>query len=135
NNQRTTRQGEWWRHEETVDNSDDPVFAAVNIVGVKNNVGTSGEDAVSEASGAVYVAETPEIFTYDYDGNLTSDGRWTYTWDAENRLIAMESISTVPTAAKKKLEFEYDYRWRRISKKVYEWNAGTSGYDLAESRG
>jgi RHS repeat-associated protein len=47
----------------------------------------------------------------------------------------MESISTVPTAAKKKLEFEYDYRWRRISKKVYEWNAGTSGYDLAESRG
>jgi RHS repeat-associated protein len=55
-------------------------------------------------------------------------------WDAENRLIAMESISSVPAAAKKKLEFEYDHRWRRTSKTVYNWNAGTSSYDLAETR-
>jgi YD repeat-containing protein len=31
-----------------------------------------------------------ESLGYDDDGNLTSDARWTYTWDAENRLIAME---------------------------------------------
>jgi YD repeat-containing protein len=27
--------------------------------------------------------------TYDFDGNLTKDGLWTYTWDAENRLSSM----------------------------------------------
>ncbi len=40
----------------------------------------------------------PEAFSFDLDGNLTSDGRWTYTWDAENRLIAMQSaISNQPS--------------------------------------
>ncbi len=35
-----------------------------------------------------------ENFGYDLDGNLTSDGRWTYTWDAENRLISMTANTT-----------------------------------------
>jgi YD repeat-containing protein len=35
----------------------------------------------------VFVPKTPETFTYDADGNLLSDGRWNYTWDAENRLV------------------------------------------------
>ena len=30
-----------------------------------------------------------EQFGYDGDGNLTNDGRWDYTWDAENRLVTM----------------------------------------------
>jgi hypothetical protein len=30
---------------------------------------------------------------YDLDGNLLSDGRWTYTWDGENRLVKMVSIA------------------------------------------
>jgi hypothetical protein len=49
--------------------------------------------------------------TYDHDGNLTYDGQWNYTWDAENRLIAQETASGVTPA--KKLEFKYDYRHRR----------------------
>jgi hypothetical protein len=28
----------------------------------------------------------PDTRTATADGNLTSDGRWDYTWDAENRL-------------------------------------------------
>jgi RHS repeat-associated protein len=52
---------------------------------------------------------------------LTQDGLWTYTWDGENRLIKMESIATLPTAAKRKLEFAYDYMGRRIQKKVYAY--------------
>jgi YD repeat-containing protein len=40
-------------------------------------------------TGNVYVAQQPELFQYDADGNLTSDGRWNYTWDAENRLVMM----------------------------------------------
>ena len=31
------------------------------------------------------LAKTQETFLYDADGNLTNDGRWIYTWDAENR--------------------------------------------------
>ena len=27
--------------------------------------------------------------SYDADGNLTNDGHWAYTWDAENRLVKM----------------------------------------------
>ncbi|NLH74599.1 MAG: RHS repeat protein, partial [Verrucomicrobia bacterium] len=37
-------------------------------------------------TGKVYVPPATESFTHDADGNLTSDGRWTYSWDAENRL-------------------------------------------------
>ena len=37
--------------------------------------------------------KTPEIFGYDADGNLTSDGRWTYTYDAENRPITAETAA------------------------------------------
>ena len=51
------------------------------------NVAVTG--AVNPASGHIYVAQEPEHFQYDADGNLTSDRRWTYTWDAENRLTGM----------------------------------------------
>ena len=45
-----------------------------------------------------FVAKTPEIFGYDDDGNLTSDGRWTYTYDAENRPITAETTAAAVTA-------------------------------------
>lgn len=32
-----------------------------------------------------------ESFTYDEDGNLTQDDTFTYMWDAENRLIRVET--------------------------------------------
>lgn len=67
-----------------------------------------------------------EAYTYDADGNLTSDGRWNYTWDAENRLISMQAISNVPAAAKRRLDFVYDYLGRRVQKQVYVWDSGSS---------
>ncbi|MEW5978123.1 MAG: RHS repeat-associated core domain-containing protein, partial [Acidobacteriota bacterium] len=56
--------------------------------------------------------------------------RWTYTWDAENRLMAMEAMATVPVAAKLELEFAYNYQSRRIQKRVYSWNASSGSYQL-----
>ncbi len=53
--------------------------------------------------------------TYDDDGNMTSDGVWTYTWNCENRLIGSEKVEDT------KLEFAYDYMGRRVQKKVYSW--------------
>ncbi len=63
----------------------------------------------------------------DADGNLLFDGRWTYTWDGENRLIAMETAAAVSTMAgappKKRLEFAYDGQSRRLGKVVKQWQA------------
>ena len=58
--------------------------------------------------------------TYDLDGNLTDDGVWLYTWDANNR----------PATVKKKaggqfLRFAYDYQGRRVEKKVYNNSDGS----------
>jgi len=63
-------------------------------------VTASGETPVI---GNVFVPRTPEPFSYDLDGNMTSDGRWNYTWDAENRLVKVESRSDTPQAS-----------WRRV---------------------
>jgi len=51
-------------------------------------VAATGETPVT---GNVFVPKTLELFTCDLDGNMTSDGRWDYTWDAENRLVKAES--------------------------------------------
>jgi RHS repeat-associated protein len=122
NNEPVNRKGEYFSKELLLDNSFTALFAPVKTVGVKNDVGPNGEDAVTEVAGNVFVPRTPELYDYDDDGNLISDGRWIYTWDGENRLIEMESRPDVPAAAKKKLEFVYDYQGRRVLKRVYDWN-------------
>jgi YD repeat-containing protein len=76
--------------------------------------------------GHVFVPGTPESFGYDLDGNLTSDGRWNYGWDAENRLTNMTSLSGAPAGSQLKLDFVYDYMGRRIQKLVSTNNG--SGY-------
>ena len=67
--------------------------------------------------------------TYDADGNLISDGKWGYTWNCENRLIALESLSLTNGALR--LEFAYDFEGRRLSKKVYAYNG--SSFELQTS--
>ncbi|WFB37176.1 RHS repeat-associated core domain-containing protein [Kiritimatiellota bacterium B12222] len=47
--------------------------------------------------------------TYDVDGNLSSRGDWTFTWNGENRLIeATDGVNT--------LRFEYDTQGRLVKK-------------------
>ncbi len=48
-----------------------------------------------------------KTFTYDANGNLTSDGSRTFEWDAENRLVAV-------TVGTQRSEFTYDGFWRRV---------------------
>lgn len=50
-----------------------------------------------------------QAFTYDADGNLTSDGTRDYTWDAENRLIGI----TYPSQPGKQTIIGYDGLGRR----------------------
>jgi len=115
NTQSTYRKNEYFQKALTVSNGSNPVWQQVDIVATLGGSSTS-------STGFVYTAKTPVVYTHDDDGNLVMDGQWMNVWDAENRLISQQSLFTVPTAAKKKLEYEYDYRGRRIRKKTYDWN-------------
>jgi RHS repeat-associated protein len=105
------RRGEYFQKSLSVANGSSAVWQGVSI-----GVGST------TVSGNLFVPQSPESMSYDLDGNLTQDGRWMYTWDGENRLIAMESLTTAPSGSKRKLAFEYDAQGRRICKKVYVWN-------------
>jgi hypothetical protein len=64
-------------------------------------------------------------------GNLTEDGTYDYTWDAENRLIRVPPASS-PVNRDKKVECKYDYMGRRVEKKVYTHSG--SSWDLSTTR-
>jgi len=75
---------------------------------------TSGGQALSQ--GHLWLPPANVSPFFDDDGNLLNDGRWSYAWDGENRLVSMHRSSAVgPNLL---LEFRYDHRGRRIAKKV-----------------
>jgi RHS repeat-associated protein len=123
--QATTRQGEAFYKQVTVNNASAAQNASLKITGVKNLVGPNQEDAVTEITKNAFVAQAPETFAHDLDGNLTIDARWNYTWDGENRLITLETSTAAVNVGvpRQKLEFSYDGQGRRVSKKVSNWNS------------
>jgi RHS repeat-associated protein len=106
NGQTAYRKGEYFRQELTNYNGSSALWT--NII-----VTATGQTSVT---GNVYVAQQPEQFSYDPDGNLTNDGRFAYTWDGENRLVAMTNNTGV--GPKYGLTFAYDPQCRRIQKFV-----------------
>jgi len=110
------RQGQYFHKEVAADNSGTAAWQSTQVE-------ASREGTTDSVSGHVFVPRTPEGFTYDLDGNVTSDGRWSYAWDAENRLVQMESSaeSVAAGAPRLRVKFGYDYRSRRVSKRVEEW--------------
>jgi len=130
----TTRHGKYWHKGLGVTNDSSAVYQSVNVVGVYNPPGTNDPDIVTSVTGHVFVAKTPEQFVYDNDGNLTSDGRFSYVFDSENRLIGAETLTNLPSSVSRvKVEFTYDYMSRRVSKTVYNWVS--NDWSLVENRG
>ena len=108
NGQTAYRKGEYFREQLGVTNTTAAVWQSVTVA--------SGSGSVS---GHLYVPQTPETnYTYDADGNLLSDGRWSYAWDGENRLLEMTSLTNAPGGSQMQLAFTYDYQGRRIQKIV-----------------
>lgn len=66
--------------------------------------------------------------SHDDDGNLLDDGRWTNTWDAENRLVTQTTTALAAGAGipRCKVENTYDWQSRRIQKKVSTSTNGTT---------
>ncbi|NGX55239.1 MAG: tRNA nuclease WapA, partial [Chlamydiae bacterium] len=56
-----------------------------------------------------------KAYEYDPDGNLLCDGEWHYTYDTQDRLIALEREN-------ERVEYEYDPFHRRLSKKLFKRN-------------
>jgi RHS repeat-associated protein len=123
----TRQEGESFFGEAVINNTAWSAYPKLKVVG-KSGVGTLDD----MESGAKFVARTPEAFSYDGDGNLTSDGRWSYGWDAESRLIGMETRVEAASAGapRQKLVFGYDAANRRYKKELYNWNVTTGGYIL-----
>ncbi|NBV22353.1 MAG: RHS repeat-associated core domain-containing protein [Proteobacteria bacterium] len=113
NNDTVYRKGEYFRKELSTNNSSAAIWQGITNVAVLAGAGTNGSDIVTTQSGNLLVAQTPETFTYDADGNMTSDGKFNYTWDAENRLLAAESLTNAPAASRVRTEWIYqpDGRW------------------------
>jgi RHS repeat-associated protein len=107
NGQTAYRKGEYFRRQLAVNNTNGPVWTNITVA-------ATGQTSVT---GHEFLPKTLEQFAYDDDGNLLSDGRWNYTWDAENRLIGLTpSTNAGPQIS---LAFEYDWKGRRIRKQVW----------------
>ena len=57
------------------DNSLAAIMKELAITAVVNPPGTNTPDLVQSVTGRVFVAQSPEAFTHDDDGNMLSDGR------------------------------------------------------------
>ncbi len=128
NGQPPTWQGNYFRNELAVDNSADSVFTNITVI-------ASDATSTSLVARTSFVPRSPEVFAYDLDGNLTQDGQWGYTWDAENRLTRMELLTNaVPAEHRLQLSFTYDWQGRRIAKLVKQWNPEDGTYQITSFR-
>jgi RHS repeat-associated protein len=59
---------------------------------------------------------------YDLDGNLVRDGRWMYSWDAENRLVRVMSWGNLD---RRRVDWTYDAMGRRVRQVRYVWTNST----------
>jgi len=117
-----SRHGDYWRAEVAVSNAV-PLWVALTNLAVLNQ-GTNA-DLIATNRGHLLVPQTPETFTYDADGNLTSDSLWTNTWNAENRRTVIESRPSVPAAARMRVQWTHlpDGRW---IERIVSTNSGTA---------
>jgi len=120
------RQGDGFYAQVPVAGGEDARYAQFRIAGVVGHAGPAGEDAVTEEIRSVIVPPAVERYVHDADGNLVADGLWTYEWDAENRLSAMQTAAAAVAsgAPELRLEFTYDAQSRRIAKLTLRREAG-----------
>jgi RHS repeat-associated protein len=124
NSQATWRRGEYFHRELAVNNTNAAQYTLITVQASQGGTNTA-------KAGYVYLPQTPEAFSHDLDGNVTSDGRWNYTWDAENRLIRL--VARTGVGPQQRLDFAYDAQGRRIGKKVWP-NTGGTGTPLLDRR-
>jgi RHS repeat-associated protein len=78
----------------TVDNRFEGQASVPEGTGQVQVVATDPSGNVRTSTYEVSQAGAGKAFTYDLNGNMTSDGTRTYEWDAENRLVAVKEGAT-----------------------------------------
>ena len=84
--------------------------AGVPVTSGSNTLSFTAVDASGNSTTQTYTIEqngTGKAFTYDANGNLTSDGARTFEWDARNRIVSIVGPSG-------RTDFDYDGRDRRV---------------------
>jgi RHS repeat-associated protein len=79
----------------------------------KDNSGRQDTHAVA------FILPATASYSYDSNGNLTEDGRRTFTYDDENQLVSVVVTNSAATSTKS--EFVYDGRMRRRIRKEFKW--------------
>ncbi len=116
------RQGRYFADEIALDNTTSPVAAGIDIAAT---LGAATETRSVEAS----VPSAPSSLEYDADGNLAFDGRNDYTWDAENRLVEIqtrtghETIGAVFPSFRQRMD--YADLGRRVRSRTWHQIGGT----------
>ena len=114
------RRGRHWGDNVTLENWVAPFQGDLKIFAVN---ATTDKKMVETRT--AFLPPAVQVSTYDEDGNISNDGVWSYQWDAENRLWAMQTTANaimggVPA---QRLEFKYDSQHRRVEKLVRGgWN-------------
>lgn len=133
---RAGRQGKYWSDEVIVANNDHvttphPWRGPLVVYTGKRD---SGADHIRAETRMAEIPGRVQNFTYDDDGNLTSDGVYDYTWDAENRLTEVKtstfSLAGTSPYQYRRVAFRYDYMGRRVQKRVLE---GSSSAETEKS--
>ncbi|MGA4577206.1 hypothetical protein [Limisphaera sp. VF-2] len=136
------RQGRYWYGEAQVNNRGQigsrrrksaemsrnnwrPPKRTAQLAGVTNlGVLRGNPDRVQSEVRSDFVAQSPETLIYDGDGNLVRDGRWVYSWDAENRLVRVMSYGATDRAGWRRVDGAYDALGRRIRQTGYVLSNG-----------
>jgi RHS repeat-associated protein len=71
-----------------------------------------------------FMAQSPETLIYNGDGNLVRDGRWMYSWDAENWPVRVMSYGASDRAGWRRVDWAYDALGRRIRQTSYVLSNG-----------
>ena len=114
----TFRLGSYYFGSDLFDNSSSGGLANLETYATLAQTAANGEeteDLVSATTNQVYLAQSPETFAYDDDGNqtliTTKTGLWRVTYNGENRPIRWERDSDNQI-----LTMSYDHMGRRYNK-------------------
>lgn len=123
-----TRKDLFWAGSVEPNNGSGPAMGQTTVYAARAGSGTGGKDLIRKEDRTWLVPQRYQVFRYDADGNMTEDGLWTYTYNAENQLVRMTTqLPTVIYNFKRyQLDFKYDYMGRRIEKQVTDLEATTN---------
>lgn len=106
-----TRQGPFFHHSLSANNAVGPLWQAVSVQNDGNT--TNGHLPIPAAN---------VVPTHDADGNLTQNGLWDFTWDAENRLTQAATSAAAIAAGfpYHRVTYLYDAESRRIQRQHFD---------------